>query len=594
MLKTHSCGELRADHIGQTVTLAGWVNRRRDMGGVIFIDLRDRDGKTQVVVNAGRSQEAFNLAQQVRSEYVLQVTGEVSRRPEGLENPGLDTGDIEVLADSVTVLNPAKTPPFLIDRDEVVDETLRLKFRYLDLRREKMQRNLMIRHRAVKFIRDYLDNRGFIEIETPILFKSTPEGARDYLVPSRVHPGKFYALPQSPQQLKQLLMVAGYERYFQIARCFRDEDLRADRQPEFTQLDMEMSFVERDDILDLIEGLMVGMVKHTSLVPLAHDVFPRLSYREAMDRFGTDRPDIRYGLELVDVSDIAGSSAFKVFAENVAAGHPVRAICVPGAGGYSRKEVGELEDIAKANGAKGLATMALDPETGEMKGFITKFFTVDQLVSLTERLGAKPGDLLLFASDVKHVVYSVLGALRDEMGTRLGLKNTNTLAFCWVVDFPLFEEHLEDGHYAPSHHMFTAPKREQIPLLDTDPGSVLSEQYDLVCNGFEVAGGSIRIHERPLQRKIMELIGFSFEEAMDQFGHMLEAFEYGAPPHGGIAPGIDRLVALMAGEPNIREVMAFPKTAQATDLMSDTPSEVAQKQLNELQIALALRDKPKS
>ncbi len=594
MLKTHSCGELRADHIGQTVTLAGWVNRRRDMGGVIFIDLRDRDGKTQVVVNAGRSQEAFNLAQQVRSEYVLQVTGEVSRRPEGLENPGLDTGDIEVLADSVTVLNPAKTPPFLIDRDEVVDETLRLKFRYLDLRREKMQRNLMIRHRAVKFIRDYLDNRGFIEIETPILFKSTPEGARDYLVPSRVHPGKFYALPQSPQQLKQLLMVAGYERYFQIARCFRDEDLRADRQPEFTQLDMEMSFVERDDILDLIEGLMVGMVKHTSLVPLAHDVFPRLSYREAMDRFGTDRPDIRYGLELVDVSDIAGSSAFKVFAENVAAGHPVKAICVPGAGGYSRKEVGELEDIAKANGAKGLATMALDPETGEMKGFITKFFTVDQLVSLTERLGAKPGDLLLFASDVKHVVYSVLGALRDEMGTRLGLKNTNTLAFCWVIDFPLFEEHLEDGHYAPSHHMFTAPKREQIPLLDTDPGSVLSEQYDLVCNGFEVAGGSIRIHERPLQRKIMELIGFSFEEAMDQFGHMLEAFEYGAPPHGGIAPGIDRLVALMAGEPNIREVMAFPKTAQATDLMSDTPSEVAQKQLNELQIALALRDKPKS
>ncbi len=593
MLKTRSCGELRAEHIGQTVTLAGWVNRRRDMGGVIFIDLRDRDGKTQVVVNSGRSQEAFNLAEQVRGEYVLQVIGEVSHRPEGLENPSLATGDIEVLADSVTILNPAKTPPFLIDRDEVVDETLRLKFRYLDLRREKMQRNLMIRHRAVKYIRDYLDERGFIEVETPILFKSTPEGARDYLVPSRVHPGQFYALPQSPQQLKQLLMVAGYERYFQIARCFRDEDLRADRQPEFTQLDMEMSFVERDDILDLIEGLMVGMVKHTSLVPLAHDMFPRLSYREAMERFGTDRPDIRYGLELVDVSDIAGASAFKVFAENVAAGHPVKAICVPGAGSYSRKEVAELEEIAKANGAKGLATMALDPETGEMKGFITKFFTVDQLIALTERLNAQPGDLLLFASDVKYVVYSVLGALRDEMGARLGLKTTNTLAFCWVIDFPLFEEHLEDGHYAPSHHMFTAPKREQIPLLDTNPGAVLSEQYDLVCNGFEVAGGSIRIHERPLQRKIMELIGFSFEEAMDQFGHMLEAFEYGAPPHGGIAPGIDRLVALMAGEPNIREVMAFPKTAQATDLMSDTPSTVAQKQLDELQIALALRDKPK-
>lgn len=591
MLKTHSCGELRAEHVGQTVTLAGWVNRRRDMGGVIFIDLRDRAGKTQVVIDAGRSQDAFNVAEQIRGEYVLQVSGEVALRPEGLQNPNLITGEIEVLATHVAVLNPAKTPPFLIDRDEVVDESLRLKFRYLDLRREKLQRNLMVRHRAIKFIRDYLDERGFIEIETPILFKSTPEGARDYLVPSRVHPGKFYALPQSPQQLKQLLMVAGYERYFQIARCFRDEDLRADRQPEFTQLDMEMSFVERDDILDLIEGLMVGMVKHTSLVPLAHDVFPRLSHREAMERFGTDRPDIRYGLELVDISDIAGQSAFKVFAENVAAGNPVKAICVPGAGNYSRKEIGELEEVAKVNGAKGLATMALDPDTGEMKGFITKFFTVDQLIAMTERLNAGPGDLLLFASDRKSVVYKVLGELREEMAGRLGLKNTNTLAFCWVVDFPLFEEGLEDGHYAPSHHMFTAPKREHIPLLDSDPGAVLSEQYDLVCNGFEVAGGSIRIHERPLQRKIMELIGFSFEEAMDQFGHMLEAFEYGAPPHGGIAPGVDRLVALMCGEPNIREVMAFPKTAQATDLMSDTPSIVAQKQLDELQIALALREK---
>lgn len=587
MLKTHSCGELRADHVGQVVTLAGWVNRTRDMGGVIFIDLRDRDGKTQVVINAGENPDAFAAAEQVSREYVLQVTGKVALRPAGMDNPDLPTGDIEVHVDQFAVLNPSKTPPFMIDRDDVTDETLRLKYRYLDLRREKMQRNLMIRHRAIKFIRDFLDERGFIEVETPILFKSTPEGARDYLVPSRVHPGKFYALPQSPQQLKQLLMVAGYERYFQIARCFRDEDLRADRQPEFTQLDMEMSFVERDDILDLIEALMIGMVKHTSLVPLAHEPFPRLSYREAMERFGTDRPDIRYGLELVDISDIAGKSAFKVFAENVAAGNPVKAICVPGAGSYSRKEVGELEEIAQANGAKGLATMALAPDTGELKGFITKFFTVDQLVAITERLGAKPGDLLLFASDVKSVVYAVLGALRDEMAGRLGLKNTNTLAFCWVVDFPLFEEGLEDGHYAPSHHMFTAPKRDHIPLLETNPGEVLSEQYDLVCNGFEVAGGSIRIHERPLQRKIMELIGFSMEEALDQFGHMLEAFEYGAPPHGGIAPGIDRLVALMAGEPNIREVMAFPKTAQATDLMSDSPSEVAPKQLAELNIALA-------
>ncbi len=590
MLKSHNCGQLRAEHIGQTVTLAGWVNRRRDMGGVIFIDLRDRDGKTQVVVNSGLSEEAFNLAEQIRSEYVIQVTGEVSKRPAGQENLNLATGEIEVLVQELTVLNPSKTPPFMIDRNDGVEESVRLKYRYLDLRREKMQRNLILRHKAIKFIRDFLDDRGFLEIETPILFKSTPEGARDYLVPSRIHPGKFFALPQSPQQLKQLLMVAGYERYFQIARCFRDEDLRADRQPEFTQLDMEMSFVERDDVLNLIESLMVGMVNAVSFVPLASETFPRLSYREAMERFGTDRPDIRYGLELVDISDIAGKSAFKVFVENVAAGNPVKAICVPGCGSYSRKEVGELEEIAKNAGAKGLATMALDPDTGELRGFITKFFTVDQLVELTDRLGAKPGDLLLFAGDQKSVVYAVLGTLRDEMGQRLGLKDTNQMAFCWVVDFPLFEEEMEDGHYAPSHHMFTAPKREHIPLLDTDPGAVLSEQYDLVCNGYEVAGGSIRIHERPLQRKIMELIGFSWEEAEDQFGHLLEAFEFGAPPHGGIAPGIDRIMALMAGEPNIREVMAFPKTAQATDLMSDSPSFVVQKQLDELHIALVVEE----
>jgi aspartyl-tRNA synthetase len=593
MLKTHNCGELRAEHVGQTVTLAGWVNRRRDMGGVIFIDLRDRDGKTQVVVNAERSQEGFDVAEQIRSEYVVQVTGEVSKRPSGQENPNLPTGDIELLANEVAVLNPAKTPPFQIDRDESVDESLRLKYRYLDLRRERMQRNLIVRHTAIKFIRDFLDMRGFLEIETPILFKSTPEGARDYLVPSRVHPGQFYALPQSPQQLKQLLMVAGYERYFQIARCFRDEDLRADRQPEFTQLDMEMSFVERDDILDLIEALMIGMVKKTSLVPLASETFPRISYAEAMDRFGTDRPDMRFGLELVDISDLVASSSFRVFAENVAAGNPVKAICIPGCGDYSRKQVTELEDLAKKEGAKGLAWLAIHPETEEIRGPIVKFFTVEQLIQVTERLAAKPGDLILISSDRKLIVANVLGSLRLEMARRLELTKTDKLHFTWVIDFPLFEEEMQDGHYAPSHHMFTAPKRAHIPLLESDPGQVLSEQYDLVCNGFEVAGGSIRIHERPLQRKIMELIGFSWEEAEDQFGHMLEAFEYGAPPHGGIAPGIDRLVALMAGEPNIREVMAFPKTAQATDLMSDTPSTVSKKQLDELHIALAVKEKNK-
>jgi aspartyl-tRNA synthetase len=594
MLKTHSCGELRLEHVGEQVTLAGWVNRRRDMGGVIFIDLRDRYGKTQVVVNSGRSQEAFDVAEQIRGEYVLQVHGEVSRRPEGMENLDLATGQIELLVDQVTVLNQSKTPPFLIDRDENVDETTRLKFRYLDLRRERMQRNLIVRHEAVKFIRDYLNERGFLDIETPILFKSTPEGARDYLVPSRVHPGKFYALPQSPQQLKQLLMIAGYERYYQIARCFRDEDLRADRQPEFTQLDLEMSFVERDDILDLIEGLMIGMVKAASLVPLAHEVFPRLSYAEVIDRFGTDRPDIRFGMELTNIADIVANSAFRVFTENVAAGNPVKALCVPGCGNYSRKQLGELETLAKEQGAKGLAWLAIHPETEQIRGPIVKFFTVDQLIAITERVDASPGDLILISSDEKRIVHDVLHALRTEMGRRLGLTNKKQLAFLWVVDFPLFEAELEDGHYAPSHHMFTSPKREHIPLLDTDPGAVLSEQYDLVCNGYEVAGGSIRIHERWLQRKIMELIGFSVEDAQDQFGHMLEAFEYGAPPHGGIAPGIDRLVALMVGEPNIREVMAFPKTAQATDLMSDSPSTVGINQLQELHITLRLPDKEKA
>jgi aspartyl-tRNA synthetase len=390
MLKTHNCGDLRAEHAGESVTLAGWVNRRRDMGGIIFVDLRDRSGKCQVVVDAGRSQEAFDLGEQIRPEYVIQVHGTVSLRPEGLQNPDMPTGDIEVLVDKMVVLNAAKTPPIPIDRDDAIDEGLRLKYRYLDLRRERLQRNLRIRHNAVKFIRDFLDERDFLEVETPILFKSTPEGARDYLVPSRVHPGKFYALPQSPQQLKQLLMVAGYEKYFQIARCFRDEDQRADRQPEFTQLDMEMSFVERDDILNLIEELMIGMVQAACDVPLASEHFPRLSYKEAMERYGSDRPDLRYDLELVDISDIAAQSAFRVFAQNVAEGKPAKALRVPGCGSYSRKQIDELEAIAKEAGAKGLAWMAIDEETEEIKGFITKFFTTEQLAALMDRLEAEP------------------------------------------------------------------------------------------------------------------------------------------------------------------------------------------------------------
>lgn len=594
MLKTHNCGELRLEHTGQRVTLAGWTNRRRDMGGIIFIDLRDRTGKAQAVVDAGRSQAAFDLAGQIRPEYVLQLSGVVSPRPEGLQNPNLATGQIEILVDELAILNPSKTPPLLIDRDEEVEESIRLKYRYLDLRRERMQRNLTIRHQAIKFIRDFLDTRGFLEIETPILFKSTPEGARDYLVPSRVHPGSFYALPQSPQQLKQLLMIAGYERYFQIARCFRDEDQRADRQPEFTQLDLEMSFVDRDDILDLVEELIIGMVQTASLIPLAYERFPRLSYADAIERFGTDRPDLRFGMELVSIADIVAGSAFRIFAENAAAGKPVKAIRAPGCGRYSRKQLTELEAVASRAGAKGLAWLAIHPETEEIRGPIAKFFTVEQLIAIVERMEAEPGDLILMSSDEKKIVNEVLSTLRHEMAQRLGYTGRKELAFAWIIDFPLFEAEMADGHWAPGHHMFTAPRREHIPLLDSDPGAVVSEQYDLVCNGFEVAGGSIRIHERPLQRKIMELIGFSVEDAQDQFGHMLEAFEYGAPPHGGIAPGIDRLVALMAGEPNIREVMAFPKTQQAADLMAGAPSPVTQKQLDELHIALAgkaLREK---
>ncbi len=587
MLKTHSCGQLRAEHVGEIVTLAGWVNKRRDMGGIIFIDLRDRFGKTQIVVNSSNSQTAFDLASTIRPEFVLQITGTVSKRLEGQENPDLPTGDIEVMADTITILNKSKTPPILIDRDGGEDESLRLKYRYLDLRKEKMQTNIGVRHKAIKFIRDFLDSRDFLEIETPILFKSTPEGARDYLVPSRVHPGKFYALPQSPQQLKQLLMVAGYERYFQIARCFRDEDQRADRQPEFTQLDMEISFVERDDIIDLIEEMMVGMIEHASLVPLASTTFPRLSFEEATERYGTDRPDLRFDLEIFDISDIAGQSSFAVFTNNVAEGKPVKAIRIPGCGDYSRKDLKELEEFAIGHGVKALANIAIKSESGEAKGFITKFFTTEQLAEIFDRTSAEPGDLILIASDEKLVTRATMGALRTEMATRLGLNDTNTLAFCWVIDFPLFEEEMVDGHYLPSHHMFTAPKREHIPLLDSDPHAVLADQYDLICNGYEVAGGSIRIHERELQNKIMQLIGFSQEEAAEQFGHMLEAFEYGAPPHGGIAPGIDRIMALMCGEPNIREVMAFPKNQNATDLMADAPSVVADHQLEELHIELA-------
>ncbi len=589
MLKSHTCGELRAEHAGQTVTLAGWASRRRDHGGLIFIDLRDRWGMTQVIADPALSSQAHDVAQSVRGEYVLQVRGRVRVRPEGLDNPNLDTGEIEVEAEEMQVLNPAKTPPFYINDDSPVDEGLRLRHRYLDLRRPRMQRNLLLRHKVVKYIRDYLDERGFVEIETPMLFKSTPEGARDYLVPSRIHPGQFYALPQSPQQLKQLLMVAGYERYFQIARCFRDEDLRGDRQPEFTQLDLEMSFVEREDILALIEPLAAGLVEKLSDKRLSADPFPRLSYQEAIDRFGTDRPDLRFGLELFDVSEQVAHSGFKVFSNTVADGGQVKGFRAPGCADYSRKQVDELTELVREHGAKGLSWLALkESEAGEpqVRSSFAKFLSADEVEALIEQAQARPGDLILLVADQPDIVAEALSHLRLELGDRLQLRDPDVLAFCWILDFPLFTWNAEEQRWDPSHHLFTSPMPQDIPLLDTDPGAARGQQYDLVCNGYEIAGGSIRIHQREVQEKVFELIGLDLEEAKDRFGHMLEAFEYGTPPHGGIAPGIDRWVMLLAGEPNIREVMAFPKSQKAADLMAGAPSPVAPGQLEELHLRI--------
>jgi aspartyl-tRNA synthetase len=584
MLKSHNCGELRAEHEGQTVTLAGWVNRRRDHGGVTFLDLRDRSGLVQVVANPEISKEAHLAATDVRNEWVVQVEGIVQLRPEGMQNPDLPTGEIEVMVDKLWVLNAANTPPFPINEETEVDENVRLKYRYLDLRRERMQSNLELRHWVVKYIRDYLDQRGFWEVETPILFKTTPEGARDYLVPSRVHPGEFYALPQSPQQLKQLLMVAGVERYFQIARCFRDEDQRGDRQPEFTQLDLEMSFVEREDIMALTEDLFTSMVE--KLVPqkkLLDKPWKRLTYKEAMERFGRDDPDIRFGLELVDIREHAEGSGFKVFESVLESGGDVRGINAKGCGKFSRKDIDELTEYVKQFGAKGLAYLAIDAE-GEHRSSFAKFIDQDHLAKIMAAMEAEPGDLLLFVADEPAVVYESLGRLRLHLGDQLGLRDPSILAFLWVIDFPFVTWNEEEGRWDPSHHLFTSPMPEDIPLLDTDPGMARGQQYDMVLNGLETGGGSIRIHDRELQEKVFQLIGLEPEVAQERFGHMLEAFEYGTPPHGGIAPGIDRLVRIFADEDHIREVIAFPKNQAARDVMADAPSPAEPHQLKELHL----------
>ena len=587
MYKTHTCGELRLAHAGQNVMLAGWVHRRRDHGGVVFMDLRDRFGLVQVTFNPDLPPETLRLVADIRFEWVLQITGRVQPRPAGMSNPKMETGEIEVLAEGVKVLNAAKPLPFMVSgEDQEIDENTRLKYRYLDLRREKMRYNLDLRHRVVKFIRDFLDSRGFLEIETPILFKTTPEGARDYLVPSRIHPGQFYALPQSPQQLKQLLMVAGVERYFQIARCFRDEDQRGDRQPEFTQLDLEMSFVEREDVMQLIEGMYGKLV--AEVVPakrVLQTPWPRLTYQEAMDRFGKDNPDLRFGLELKDVTDLAAGSGFKVFEEAAAAGGQVRGINAAGCGEYTRKQIDALAAFVQPYGARGLAYLAL-PKQGEMRSSFAKFLSQERLQAVTARLEAGPGDLLLFVADQPAVVYESLARLRVMLGTELGLADPEVLAFCWVIDFPFVMWNAEERRWDPSHHLFTAPMPEDVHLLDSDPGKARGQQYDLVLNNYEVGGGSIRIHQRALQEQVFKLIGLDPETARERFGHMLEAFEYGTPPHGGIAPGIDRLCMILAGEPNIREVIAFPKNQAARDVMADAPSPAEPQQLKDLHIQI--------
>ncbi|MBA7692483.1 Aspartate--tRNA ligase [subsurface metagenome] len=548
----------------------------------------------QVVFNPETSKLCHAIASEMRNEYVVRVSGEVALRPPGTENPKMPTGDVEVIAQNTDILNPSKTPPFYINEDTEVEESLRLRYRYLDLRRARMKENLLLRYRVTKFIRDFLDAKAFIEVETPILIKSTPEGARDYLVPSRFHPGQFYALPQSPQQLKQLLMVAGTEKYFQIARCFRDEDTRADRQPEFTQLDLEMSFVEEEDILNLMEELFTSMVEAIKPDLRLIKPFPRLSYAEAMERYGTDKPDLRFGLEIRDLSDIAVQSSFSIFRSAIANGGKVKGICAPGCATYTRRQLDELNKMAQGLGAEGLVTISLGTSAGSLndltiemvRSVAAKFLTLDQIKQMAERLGANMGDLLLIIAGEPGLVNAVLTELRQEMGHRLKLAAPELLVFAFIVDFPLLKRNEETGQWESEHHPFTAPRDEDAPLLDTAPGRVRAKHYDMICNGYEIGGGSLRIHTAELQRKVFRLLGYSDEEIDVQFGHMLEAFEYGAPPHGGIALGLDRIVMLLAGEETIREVIAFPKNQSAVDLTFNAPSPVSEEQLAELHLRL--------
>lgn len=585
MKRTTYCGQITTAHAEETVTVNGWVQKRRDLGGMIFVDLRDREGIVQVVFNGNQNKEALETAEKLRSEYVISVKGKVILRQESQINNDLSTGTIEILAEQVDILSEAKTPAFEISDAVDVSEDLRLKYRYLDLRRPKMQENMKLRHQVKKVFRDFLDDEGFLDIETPYLTKSTPEGARDYLVPSRVNQGKFFALPQSPQLFKQLLMSSGYDRYYQIVRCFRDEDLRGDRQPEFTQVDIETSFTDKEDIQHTMENLLVRLIKDVKGVTLEAP-FPRLTYKEAMERFGSDKPDLRFDMELVDLNDVAEASSFKVFSSAVETGGMVKGLTVKGAAkDFSRKNIDALESVAKIYGAKGLAWMKVTDEG--LTGPIARFFTDEaEQSTLLNKMDAQSGDLLLFVADKAKIVYDGLGALRSHLGKELGLIDESQLAFAWIVEWPLLEYDEEEGRYNAAHHPFTKPVEADIDKLATEPENVMADAYDIVLNGYEIGGGSIRIHQRGLQEEMFSVLGFTKEEAQSQFGFLLDALDYGFPPHGGIAFGLDRLVMILANEENIREVIAFPKNGKAMDPLTDAPSLVSTGQLNELGLAL--------